>query len=66
MSDTIRESNKTKSDSKMSVEYADRDEAKKTTYYNAWKTFQLSDHLPLWVELQIDFSRDYLDRRATE
>lgn len=25
-----------------------------------WRTFQMSDHLPLWVELKIDFSDQYL------
>ncbi|CAN5740933.1 hypothetical protein BH10BAC3_BH10BAC3_20860 [soil metagenome] len=32
-------------------------------YYNSyWKTFQLSDHLPMWVEIKIDFSDDYLKK----
>ncbi len=30
-------------------------------YYNQWKTFQASDHLPLWVEIKINFSDQYLD-----
>lgn len=30
-------------------------------YYNQWRTFQMSDHLPLWVELEIDFSDRYLE-----
>ena len=30
-------------------------------YYNEWRTFQMSDHLPLWVELEIDFSSKYLE-----
>ncbi len=29
-------------------------------YQKIWRTFQMSDHLPLWVELKIDFSYDYL------
>jgi exonuclease III len=29
-------------------------------YYREWRTFQMSDHLPLWVELKIDFSNEYL------
>ncbi|MCL3782497.1 endonuclease [Prolixibacteraceae bacterium JC049] len=29
-------------------------------YYLEWRTFQLSDHLPLWVEIKIDFSDQYL------
>jgi endonuclease/exonuclease/phosphatase family metal-dependent hydrolase len=31
-----------------------------TRTYNTWKTFQMSDHLPMWCEFKIDFSRDYL------
>jgi len=38
-----------------------RDKAK---YYEQWRTFQVSDHLPLWVELQIDFSEGYLVTRG--
>jgi hypothetical protein len=29
-------------------------------YYNDWRTHQMSDHLLLWVELKIDFGREYL------
>jgi exonuclease III len=31
-------------------------------YYNEWRTFQASDHLPLWVEIKIDFSDQYLEQ----
>ena len=32
-----------------------------TTYYmSSWRTFEMSDHLPLWIELKIDFSNQYL------
>jgi endonuclease/exonuclease/phosphatase family metal-dependent hydrolase len=31
-------------------------------YMNTWRTFQMSDHLPLWVELKIDFSNQYLEK----
>lgn len=31
-------------------------------YLSKWRTFQMSDHLPLWVELKIDFSTQYLKR----
>jgi hypothetical protein len=31
-----------------------------TRAYNTWKTFQMSDHLPMWCEFKIDFSREYL------
>ena len=30
-------------------------------YYEEWRTFQMSDHLPLWVELKIDFTDGYLE-----
>ncbi|HET6369816.1 MAG TPA: endonuclease/exonuclease/phosphatase family protein [Nitrospiria bacterium] len=29
--------------------------------YATWRTYQMSDHLPMWVELQVDFAGDYLD-----
>jgi exonuclease III len=29
-------------------------------YLQTWRTFQLSDHLPLWIELKVDFSDQYL------
>jgi endonuclease/exonuclease/phosphatase family metal-dependent hydrolase len=31
-------------------------------YRTSWRTFQISDHLPLWVELKIDFSDPYLKK----
>lgn len=34
----------------------------KRYYTKEWRTFRASDHLPLWVELEIDFSSEYLDR----
>jgi exonuclease III len=34
-------------------------------YINTWRTFQVSDHFPLWVELEIDFSAPYLTRLKT-
>ena len=33
----------------------------KKYYLSTWRTFQMSDHLPLWVELKIDFSDQYLE-----
>jgi len=30
-------------------------------YLSTWRTFQISDHLPLWAELKIDFSDEYLE-----
>jgi len=28
--------------------------------YRSWTSFEMSDHLPIWVELQVDFSNAYL------
>ena len=30
-------------------------------YAKQWRTWQMSDHLPLWVELTVDFSDNYLE-----
>jgi endonuclease/exonuclease/phosphatase family metal-dependent hydrolase len=30
--------------------------------YKNWTTFEMSDHLPIWVELEVDYSDDYLRR----
>ena len=32
----------------------------KNYYLSSWRTFQISDHLPLWIELKVDFSNQYL------
>lgn len=40
-------------------------ESNKETYeksFDTWKTFQMSDHLPLWVEFDINYSEDYLKK----
>lgn len=38
----------------------------KSLYYKTyWRTHQMSDHLPLWVELRIDYSDDYLRRKLS-
>ena len=42
----------------------DRSESSKKSYYKtSWRTHQMSDHLPMWVELQIDFGKEYLERK---
>ncbi|MEZ4885921.1 MAG: endonuclease/exonuclease/phosphatase family protein [Chitinophagales bacterium] len=39
-----------------------RDAADKAKYYKTyWRTHQLSDHLPMWIEIPIDRSRQYLE-----
>ncbi len=43
------------------------DDAKLKAYYlNDWRTFHGSDHLPLWVNLRVDFSDEYLDTLASD
>jgi len=34
--------------------------------FKEWKTYQMSDHLPLWIEFKVDFSINYLDKLKTE
>ncbi len=34
-------------------------------YLSEWRTFHASDHLPLWIDLKIDFSNAYLKRLET-
>jgi len=31
--------------------------------YSEWRTYKMSDHLPVWVELGIDFSENYLQNK---
>lgn len=47
----------------MPATYQNKEEAAdKTRYYKTyWRTHQMSDHLPMWVELKIDFSKGYLE-----
>lgn len=33
--------------------------------YRDWRTYQFSDHYPMWVRLQTDSSTDYLERLAS-
>ena len=51
----------TKSDGKPRTE-----KSKKNYYKTYWRTHQMSDHLPMWVELKIDYTDDYLQRRLDE
>ena len=36
------------------------------TSFNTWRTYKMSDHLPMWVELQTDFSEEYFDKIVDE
>ena len=41
-----------------------RSEEKRRSYYrNHWRRRQISDHLPMWLELQIDYGENYLKKR---
>lgn len=45
--------------------YTQDELTKKQRYYKTyWRTYQMSDHLPLWMELKINFSTEYLERRV--
>jgi hypothetical protein len=36
----------------------------KSLYYKTyWRTYQMSDHLPMWVEIKIDHTDAYLEKR---
>jgi hypothetical protein len=37
-----------------------KNDATLNKFYRQWRTFQVSDHLPLWVELRTDFADAYL------
>lgn len=45
-----------------SLTAARKTDASLRAYYDEWRTFQASDHLPLWVEIKIDFSDQYLEQ----
>jgi endonuclease/exonuclease/phosphatase family metal-dependent hydrolase len=41
-------------------------DAEKREYYRKkWRTWQMSDHLPMWVQLKVDFTDDYLKSLKT-
>jgi hypothetical protein len=39
-------------------------DAGRKTQYSTWRTYQLSDHLPLWAEFRVDFADEYLSSIA--
>ena len=41
-----------------------RTEKQKTTYYKGWRTHQMSDHYPMWIEIPVDFGKSYLKKIA--
>ena len=46
------------------LSFPDKKPLTRQQYFKQWRTWQMSDHMPLWIELQIDFTDDYLKRIA--
>lgn len=42
--------------------YISRDDYEDRWKYRDWRTFQMSDHLPMWIELRVDFGDEYLEQ----
>jgi exonuclease III len=36
----------------------------KAPSFKEWRSYQMSDHLPMWVELKVDFGDEYLARKT--
>lgn len=45
------------------LNHTDEDGQTKKYDYKAWRTYQMSDHFPMWLEIRIDFSDEYLTRK---
>lgn len=43
---------------------AEEEQAVVSRVYRDWRTYQMSDHLPMWTELRIDFGDEYLESVA--
>jgi endonuclease/exonuclease/phosphatase family metal-dependent hydrolase len=41
----------------------ERDERQRHRYYREWRSHQISDHLPMWLEVRTDYSDEYLAAR---
>lgn len=39
---------------------------KEKTKFKTWRTYKMSDHLPMWIELRTDFSEEYLQAIETQ
>ena len=49
----------------MGEKYLNKSDAEsKSKYYKDWRTYQMSDHLPKWVEVKIDFGEEYLKDKS--
>jgi endonuclease/exonuclease/phosphatase family metal-dependent hydrolase len=42
---------------------APRSQAQQHRYYREWRTHQMSDHLPMWLEIRTDYTDEYLRAR---
>ncbi len=49
------------SNGKKVVDGTSNDHSTLESYYESWKTFQFSDHKPLWVRIDSDSASEYLD-----
>ncbi|WP_283708453.1 endonuclease/exonuclease/phosphatase family protein [Marinicella marina] len=47
---------------KLRVNYGKNAYADFSKSYKTWTTYEMSDHLPIWMELEIDYSDDYLSK----
>lgn len=43
-----------------------KDDRELKKVYSEWRTYQFSDHYPMWVKIKTDGSKDYLDRMLEE
>lgn len=50
----------------MGAPYEDKAPDDRADHYDGWRTYQMSDHLPRWVQLTTDYSDEYLERRLSE
>ncbi len=41
-----------------------RTDSQKRTYYRSWRTFRMSDHFPMWVQVPIEYGREYLQSQT--
>ena len=53
-----------KRNSEMGDKYEENPVDKKSNYYKDWRTYQMSYHLPKWVEVKIDFGEKYLTEKS--
>ena len=48
---------------KRKVEVERTDEEAKTYFHGTYRIDQMSDHMPLWMELKVDFSTQYIEKQ---